>query len=26
HGFTIVEHALAIYGSCPQCRGIAKPE
>jgi len=27
HGYTIVEHALAIYGSCPQCRAAArKPE
>lgn len=24
HGFTIVEHSLAIYGSCPQCRNERK--
>ena len=24
HGYTIVDHALAIYGSCPQCQAARK--
>jgi Fur family ferric uptake transcriptional regulator len=24
HGYTIVDHALAIYGSCPQCQATRK--